>query len=128
LRWDETQQGEGVMASILLVEDNDAVREVLCQALEGAGHDAHCVHDLASARRELAAGRFECIVADVRLPDGKGYELVDVAGPARIPVILVTGHMDEVQSMQTFHAGRLMKPFTIDRLLDEVDKHIAAAA
>ncbi len=112
------------MARILLVEDNDDVREVLCQALEGAGHETECVGSLGEARAVLRTRPVDAVVTDVRLPDGKGYELMSAAQAAHIPVILVTGHFEEAQGRETPGVLRLMKPFPLDRLVAEVERVI----
>lgn len=57
------------MAKILLVEDDDAVRTMLCDAMEFAGHEVTSVRRRAEATAALAGPGYAILVADARLPD-----------------------------------------------------------
>jgi DNA-binding response OmpR family regulator len=66
-----------VSASILLVEDDAAIREIVSAFLIGAGFAVTAVGDVAGARARFDAGRFDLAIVDVNLPDGSGLALVE---------------------------------------------------
>jgi signal transduction histidine kinase/DNA-binding response OmpR family regulator len=96
------------MTRILLVEDEPGHAELICRGL-GRPADAFQVivtGTLAEARRHLAREQPELILADYRLPDGRGDELVEVAGGA-YPVVLLTAFGSERTAVETIKAGAL---------------------
>ncbi|HVB48429.1 MAG TPA: response regulator [Burkholderiales bacterium] len=111
--------------TVLLVDDDDAVRDALTQVLEGAGLS---VRAFASAEAFLAGcrrGQRGCLLLDVRLPGLSGPDL-QAALQARgleMPVIFLTGHGDVATSVRTLKAGAfdfLEKPTPAAVLLDRV--------
>lgn len=102
-------------ARVLVVEDNAKQREVIARSL----HDRYeCVPvgDAEAARRALAAGDFELIVCDLKLPGESGLDLLREL-PSLKPdaaVIIVTGTDDQqtAEAAIGFGAyGYLIKPF-----------------
>jgi CheY-like chemotaxis protein len=101
---------------VLLVEDDAAVRGVLAQELRDAGTAARAI----GLARD--AGRVDCVIADVFLPDMLGTDLVlrlrAFGGPR---VIFTTAYVREaaalVQAGVPKDAHLLEKPFTIAALL-----------
>ena len=76
---------------------------------------------------------YDVIIADIRLPDMSGYELLVSLNELleRVPLVLMTGFgYDPGHSIvKARHAGVdlvLFKPFRIDQLLDVVDRVISA--
>ena len=115
------------MANILLVEDVEEVRVLLCQAIEMAGHKAHCVATCKDAEAAIASGEYSVIVSNVRLPDGSGRELADKAGHRGMRVVLISGHPDELQALALEdHIRVLPKPFRLHELTAAIDAHMGA--
>ena len=86
---------------ILLVEDEPAVREELCEFLELQGFEVRAAGDVRSAVDVLREGWFPCaLLTDFRLPDGSGLDLIrtirrDLDLRAEVePALLMTGHTD----------------------------------
>jgi CheY-like chemotaxis protein len=64
------------MASILLVDDEESPRATLALLLKQAGHDVEQADGVAAAARALAAGAFDLVITDLRMPAGDGLDVV----------------------------------------------------
>jgi CheY-like chemotaxis protein/signal transduction histidine kinase len=113
---------------VLVVEDDAALRENLKLLLGGERTEVAAVGRVADALEQLAATTFDCMVMDLSLPDGSGYELLErmaqgeqVAFP---PVIVYTGRAltrDEEQRLRRYSRSIIIKGArSPERLLDEV--------
>ncbi|MGF7159547.1 FixJ family two-component response regulator [Rhodoligotrophos appendicifer] len=119
---------------VLVVDDDEAIREALCDLLKSVGTDAMC---FASTREMLDAkvpDRPGCIVLDVRLPGGSGLDLQAQLTKQgnRMPIVFMTGHGDIPMTVRAMKAGAsdfLTKPFRDQDMLDAVaaaiDKDVA---
>jgi chemosensory pili system protein ChpA (sensor histidine kinase/response regulator) len=102
--------------SILVVDDDPSVRELLHDALEEAGHRVEVAADGAQALDRLRDGAAPCVVlSDVRMPRMDGFELSRAAGRdpqlAAIPVVVMTG--DRILS---FTSPARDKPYSVAEL------------
>jgi DNA-binding response OmpR family regulator len=114
------------MASILLVEDRDDVRELLKETILLVGHDLKCARTWVDGLRALAAGTHDVLVADVRLPDGSGHDLARRALARGQKAVLITGHPDEMRKAPP-EIIYLHKPFLMRALLDALEQHVGAS-
>jgi len=113
------------MNQVVLVDDEEQVREAARQTLELAGYR---VLDFAAADRALGAIEDDwpgVVVSDVRMPGMDGIELMRAcrALDADLPVILVTGHGDVSMAVEAMRDGAydfIEKPYRADRLADVV--------
>lgn len=119
---------------VLVVDDDEAVRETLSELLEFAGfittQAPHAAIALAALRQdpEIAA-----IVTDLTMPGDDGIALIRLARSLRcgIPAILLTGYAEEITSVATIAGGNfhvLRKPVESDRLIDQLDLLLAAGS
>jgi DNA-binding response OmpR family regulator len=108
------------MALILVVEDDGFVNNMICEALTDAGYEADGCRSRAEAAQMLAARRYDLILTDVRLPDGRGYDLAAFAATRGSRVLCVTGHPEEVRGIGGQQFGYLRKPFRMRELLKRV--------
>jgi DNA-binding NtrC family response regulator len=122
------QTRQGGMGTILFVEDNEDVRDVLDQALRDAGHETTCVDSVRDAWRKLLRYRFDLIVSDVRLSDGNAYEFLPMAAKTGTRVILTTGYLEEVERARLRETTILVKPFSIDRFLETIESRLRESA
>jgi len=79
----------------LIVDDEPDLCELLALTLARMGVDSNSVHDLSTARAELAGRqRFALCLTDLRLPDGDGLELVEwiQSHAPELPVAVITAH------------------------------------
>ncbi len=112
------------LTRILVVDDDDAVRDSIRALLESAGF---AVTDYASAGTFLEAGTAagNCLVADIRMPQMDGLELQEeiTRRGLEIPVIIMTGHGDVPLAVRAMKAGAIdfiEKPFDEKLLLDAI--------
>jgi CheY-like chemotaxis protein len=99
---------------VLLVEDSRMVADLVGEVLREAGHEVVATSSMAAALAALAGPRFDVVVADLRLPDGRG-ETVVAAARARNPetaIVVASGDDVEVDGVDAV----VMKPFTTDDL------------
>ena len=95
--------------SLLLVDDDEIDRMAVQRALAAGRIEARYVEcgDAASGLRALAAGSFDCVFLDGRLPDRDGLEVLRAlrAGGDLTPVIVLTGFGDERLAVEVMKAG-----------------------
>lgn len=101
---------------ILLVEDEDAVRELLSDELTRQGHEVASHRDLAGARGAFSP---EALIADVKLPDGSGVELMQelVALQPALRVLLMSGYDRDRLPPEAHY---LRKPFRMNDFREAV--------
>lgn len=105
---------------IIVVEDDTAVRRILCRMLESLGATIESFSDGIRAKDRLKAGGFEWVFCDVRMPKMTGLELYgecrDGLGGARW--VFVTGSIgvETLQGLEESGCAVLRKPFTKDEL------------
>ena len=106
---------------ILVVDDEEAMREVLRERLTSWGFEVSTAADGASAERRLAAFDPDAVLSDVVLPDTSGLDLLRLirgAGRDR-PVILITAHGTVELAVEAMKGGAtdfLTKPVDHERL------------
>lgn len=112
---------ETLASTVLLVEDEASLRDMMRRTLEGAGHVVVDVQD-GSQVLDLASGLLpELIILDIRLPNINGWELLaelkSDAETSAIPVIVCTVSDDQDRARELGAALYLQKPFSPDELL-----------
>jgi DNA-binding response OmpR family regulator len=106
---------------ILLVEDDPDVREVLREALRGAGHDVTEIERFDAAERMVAAAGYDLLITDVRLPGGSGAKLAQAARAQGCGAILITGYEDVRETLERSGIPHLAKPFRLAELFAAID-------
>ena len=109
------------MGRILLLEDDDEVRSVLCQAVEGHGHDVKPVANCADAYAALKEEKFDLLLSDVRLPDGSGHEVAAHAKSTGTPALLISAYADEFKNTNPDQAIVFPKPSRLDPIVRAID-------
>lgn len=104
---------------ILVVEDEDAIREMLVVVLEQAGFNVHAVSTAAEAQRFLNDSLPDLILLDWMLPDLSGVEfarrLRKESAYQELPIILLTARGEEEDKIRGFSCGvddYMTKPFS----------------
>ncbi len=110
------------MAKILVVDDDELIRELLVNAVERLGHQAWAVPGLQQARRVIAGVAPDLVYLDVRLPDGSGIEaLEDIrSAPCQPEVIIITGRGDPDGAELALRCGAwdyIEKPSSVERMM-----------
>ena len=107
---------------VLVVEDNEAIRESLTEVLRTAGYRADSATKGDDAVRKFAKGDVVLLVLDVGL-DFSGLKLLE-ALPKKPPVILMSGQPERRRNSGT--PVFLSKPFPPVRLLEEVERQLGS--
>ena len=84
------------MRHALLVGHQPALRESLQRVLEDADYDADSVRTLAEARSRLEHADYDLVMANDRLPDGRGFDAAAAAQELGIRSFLVSGDGDQL--------------------------------
>jgi DNA-binding NtrC family response regulator len=114
-------------ATVLVVDDEDAARRFVSEALGDAGYEALEADSLAKANQALDAGAADIVLLDVFLPDGSGLTLLDRIARENPspPVILMTafGEVEiAVEAMKKGAQDFLQKPLDLARMLQAVER------
>jgi two-component system response regulator PilR (NtrC family) len=114
--------GRGVrVARVLVVDDEENLRELLELTLVGMGLDVDSAPDIGAARRLLGLHRYALCLTDMRLPDGNGLDLVTLIGREQpeTPVAVITAYGSAENAVAALKAGAfdyLAKPVALDAL------------
>ncbi len=104
---------------LLVVEDNDANRAILCRQLTKTGHTVCEAKSGVEALRQLedASVALDLILLDLMLPDMDGFEILqhikNTASLREIPVIMISGQLQDAEVIRCIQAGAedyLFKP------------------
>jgi DNA-binding NtrC family response regulator len=106
---------ESPRLSVLVVDDEPALREVLSLRIADWGHDVRAVADASEAERELDRARPDLVLCDLVLPGASGMELLKRVKrqDERLPVVMMTAHGNvdgAVEAMKLGAADFLTKP------------------
>ncbi len=119
-----------VKQMVLIVEDDQATGEALCDLLDSAGVPARSfasAEDFIVAWDPSTAG---CLVLDARLPGMSGIELQArlVESGIKVPIIVITAHGDVPMARQALKTGAvefLTKPFHDEEFFEAVERAFA---
>lgn len=110
------------MSHLLIVEDDDLLRDGLCAQLTKAGHSVRSASDGAQAQTLLESTRFDGVVLDLGLPVVDGVSVLRWIRQrlTALPVLVLTardGVDDRVQGLNAGADDYLTKPFDMAELL-----------
>lgn len=132
-----TAQPDGPLMNILVVDDEKIKRITLADDLATQGHDVVVAADGEEALEKLAAGRFDVVVTDLKMPKLDGIELLKriKQGPmADIQVIMMTAYGSIPVAVEAVKLGAfdfLTKPFRnedVFPLLARIERQLAATS
>ena len=108
-------------ASVLVVDDEPDIRELLELTLVKMGLDVESVGSIAEAKERLKSDSYDLCLTDMRLADGEGLELVrHIAGlGADLPVAVITAHGSTENAVAALKAGAfdyVSKPVGLEQL------------
>jgi DNA-binding NtrC family response regulator len=109
-------------ASILLVEDNDGLRNALHLTLDAEGYAVTDAPDARAAQHALAGQPFDVVLTDLKMPYGSGLEVLRAAKEhdkdANVIVMTAYGSIEEaVEAIKVGAIDFLQKPVDTDHLL-----------
>lgn len=117
---------------ILIADDEEIFLESTADLLRREGYECDCVPDADAAIVRLESHPYDLLIADIKMPGNPELELVHripELAPG-LPVILVTGYpslRSAIQSVQLPVVAYLIKPVSLEQLLDCVQTHTERA-
>lgn len=109
------------MQKILVIEDNETLREELKVLLENAGYEVALICDFSNVKKQMQKSNSDLVLLDINLPGTNGEVLLqDFRKEKDTPVIMLTsrtGEMDEVLSMSFGADDYITKPYNPTILL-----------
>jgi two-component system KDP operon response regulator KdpE len=112
------------MHRVLIVEDDPAIRKVLCVLFETNGFRAVTADTCSLGIRQAQNYRPDVCIVDLGLPDGDGIDFIrKVRAWSPVAIIVLTARVAELQRLAAFEAGAddyVIKPFSSPELLARV--------
>jgi len=112
------------LKTVLVVDDEESIREVLAKALEREGYKVLCAKDALDLAKIIEKHSFDLILLDLRLPWVNGFELCYIMKRNQllrdIPIIFMSGETSKEEIRKAFEAGCdefIIKPFDLERIL-----------
>jgi DNA-binding response OmpR family regulator len=112
---------------VLLLEDEPSVAKGLKMVMDEQGYDVDLAGTGQAALDAFRAGRFDLLIADLRLPDIDGLEVIESVKTKQpdTPVVIITGFPSVSSAVKAVKMGvsdYLRKPFTDDEFMSAVDE------
>lgn len=117
-----------VKTKILVIEDDNAISELICMNLEAAGYEALPLLDGSAAEvflKDVEEKNIALALVDVMLPGKDGFALMDDLQREKIPVIYLTAKDDVISKVHGLKSGAedyIVKPFEVLELLVRIEK------
>ena len=127
---------DGVRVKILILDDNQALRDAVGGILKALGHAVDTTDDAHAAVKMLVDGEYDFVLVDYKMPVTDGIWFMKNAQiPKRTKVLLMTAYVNKEVIAEMFDLGAvgyLIKPFDTEELVRHLefhsDRHGAAAA
>jgi putative nucleotidyltransferase with HDIG domain len=108
--------------SILIVDDEETIRELLLEGLGSEGYDCKSCSNAKDALTALQKKKFDLLLSDIDMPGVSGVQLLQDIKAARhdLDVIMVTGVVDTETAINAIRMGAtdyVTKPFNLDEVL-----------
>jgi two-component system response regulator FixJ len=119
-------------ARIYIVDDDGAVRDSLAALLDSFGYEAASFESAEAFLAICGSGMEGCLLADIRMPDMDGLELLDRVSRIShgLGVIIISGHGDVPLAVRAMKSGAIdfiEKPFTTKVVLAAVENALRQA-
>ena len=121
------------MASILVVDDEMGIRELLNEILTDEGHTVYAAEGAAQARTIREQMRPDLVLLDIWMPDVDGITLLkewSKSGQLTMPVVMMSGHATIDTAVEATRIGALNfleKPIALQKLLKTVTKALESS-
>lgn len=112
------------MKKILVVEDEEAICNLIKMNLVAEGYECTCAGDGKKGADYIEKEIFDLILLDIMLPEIDGYELLEYIKPLGIPVIFLTARSalnDRIRGLKLGADDYIVKPFQIGELIARVE-------
>ena len=113
------------MAAVVIIEDEQRIRELAAKALAARGHEVHTSATAMDGLQTVIGSSPDLVILDLGLPDLDGMELLKmIRAVSDVPVIVATARGEEPDIVLSLNAGaddHLVKPFSVLRLILDKD-------
>lgn len=123
---------EAAQKSVLVVDDEEIMRNAIRRILEEDGYEVVVAEDGMALSKALESTTFHLILLDINLPWVNGIELCQIlknhANLRDVPILMVSGNKTEDEIRRGFDAGcadYITKPFDVEFLLGKVTETLA---
>ena len=119
----------GEPARILIVDDEESIRETLAVILEDEGYRVDTAQNAKEAIAKTSAEVYNLALIDIRLPDMEGTELLTRIGDAtpRMRKIIITGYPsipNAIDAVNKRADAYITKPFEMDKVLETIKEQL----
>ena len=112
------------MYGILIIEDDDAILNLIRSALCGEGYECEVASDGAEGERLFDSRKWDLVLLDLMLPEVSGFDLIEYIKPTGTPIIVISamnGVGDKVRGLTMGADDYIGKPFQVRELLARVE-------
>ena len=115
-------------AKILVVDDDDVLRELLVDTLTTIGYRTSSAADGAIVMKMLEGEKFDLVISDVKMPEIDGITLLGLIRDKypHLPVLFITGVASPEIIGEANPDGFLAKPFRIGHIEEMIESTLAA--
>ncbi len=121
---------------VLVVDDEEALRDLLAEELESGGYEVESAADGGEAIEKVRgmcqqSDGFDAIVLDINMPNVNGFEVLRYVkqNAPKTKVIMVTAYADvgnAVESMRLGASDFIAKPYDLDEVLTSISRILGA--
>ena len=121
------EASSGQTRHVLIVDDDDSVRDVIAAVLEDTGYRVSSVISAAAMRNFLSSGELvDAVILDASMREANSAALALHAKNFRLPVVMISGNPDAMRFARENGLQLLEKPFRRHQLLDSLLKAFAS--
>lgn len=114
------------MFHVLIIEDEELIREELGTLLSNAGFFVSCITDFSNTITYIKANEPDLILLDINLPGQSGYSLcASVRKFSNVPILFITGRDTAMDELEAFTMGGddfISKPYNVPVLLARMNR------
>jgi GAF domain-containing protein/anti-sigma regulatory factor (Ser/Thr protein kinase) len=118
------------IGSILIIDDEADVRELVADVLSGLGHSVTVAGGGREGLARFETGRYDLVLTDLGMPDFNGWDVARAVKASRpdVPVLLLTGWADAASPADVPRVeGIIKKPFDLNQLAAAISQALAAS-
>lgn len=116
------------MKKILIIEDDESIREIQTDYLKMSGYEVFCAKDGYEGLEMINSQSFDLVVLDLMLPKKDGFEILKSIGDIKdMPVIVLSAKDGEMHKIKALNLGAddyMTKPFSMGEFVARVRGHI----
>jgi DNA-binding response OmpR family regulator len=117
---------------VLIVDDEQSVRDLVAKTLTMADYDVDTAPDGPSALDRLNGTEYDLLITDLKMPGMDGLSVIREVRrrSTEIPIVIITGYSTEASAIEAVNlgvVGYLVKPFRVPHVLSAVARALGEA-